>query len=273
MVAVASADASPDLVAASPTQPDARATRAPRRAWTSEEDTKLAYAVETTGKKKCGEEYKTDWVAIAVLVPDRTKKQCKKRWHYTSHSKSDEPTARVGKWTVDEDSTMKDAVEKHNGKNWEAIAALVPGRSKRQCMKRWHDFLHPKSDETTARVGKWTTEEDAELTDAVEKHKGGDWAAISTLVPGRTRNQCYKRWHNAMHLKSDETTARVGKWTTEEDVKLKDAVEKYSGKNWVAISALVPGRTKNQCCNRWHDALHPKRPHARVTGQQKKMSS
>jgi hypothetical protein len=36
----------------------------------------------------------------------------------------------------------------------------------------------------------------------------------------------------------------VGEWTTEEDVKLTDAVEKYSGKNWVAISALVPGRTK-----------------------------
>jgi hypothetical protein len=30
-------------------------------------------------------------------------------------SKSDETTAREGKWITDEDSTLKDTVEKHNG--------------------------------------------------------------------------------------------------------------------------------------------------------------
>jgi hypothetical protein len=37
---------------------------------------------------------------------------------------------------------------------------------------------------------------------------------------------------------------------------LKDAVQTHGGKNWVAIVALVPGRTKKTCCNRWqHDIM------------------
>jgi hypothetical protein len=103
-------------------------------------------------------------------------------------SKSDNTTARKGKWTTDEDSTLADAVEKYKGGDWAGIAALVPGRTKKQCLSRWNIALHSKSDETTVRKGKWTTDEDSTLTDAVEKHNGGDWAAISKLVPGRSRH-------------------------------------------------------------------------------------
>jgi hypothetical protein len=39
--------------------------------------------------------------------------------------------ARTGKWAEDEDIKLKDAVETHGGNNWGAIAALVPGRTKR----------------------------------------------------------------------------------------------------------------------------------------------
>jgi myb proto-oncogene protein len=121
--------------------------------------------------------------------------------------------ACVGKWTAEEDCKLKDAVEKHNGKNWEATAALLPGRTKKQCAKRWRYVLDNKSDETTARAGRWATDEDSSLIDAVEKHKGKDWAAIAELVPGRTKHQCRGRWHRwQADTKSDETTARVGKW-------------------------------------------------------------
>ena len=80
-VAVASPDAGTDPVADKPMQPNAGAAWASRRLWTSEEDTRLTSAVETTCKKKhCGE-YKMDWVAISELVPGRTKMQCWSRWH------------------------------------------------------------------------------------------------------------------------------------------------------------------------------------------------
>jgi hypothetical protein len=61
------------------------------------------------------------------------------------------------------------------------------------------------------------------------------------------------RWYDSLRSKSDGTTAHVGKWTKEEDSTLKNAVEKHNGEDWAAISALVLGRTKKQCCHRWHD--------------------
>jgi hypothetical protein len=128
---------------------------------------------------------------IGLLFPSwfrvERKKPCKGRWHNELDSKSDEATARAGeKWTADEDSTLADAIKKHNGADWAAISALVLGRTKTQCNGRWNNELDYKSDETTARKGKWTADEDSTLTDAVKKYNGEDWAAISSLVPGRT---------------------------------------------------------------------------------------
>jgi hypothetical protein len=48
----------------------------------------------------------------------------------------------------------------------------------------------------------------------------------------------------------------MGKWTAEEDAKLTDAVKKYD-KEWVAVAPLVPGRTNNQCRQRWVNYLDP----------------
>jgi hypothetical protein len=213
---------------------------------TTEEEVKLENAV----KKYNGE----DWASIAALVPGRTKIQCTSRWHNNLHPKSDETTARKGRWTSDEDGTLADAVEKYNGEDWAAISELVPGRTNRQCWYRWLNELDPTSDETTARKGKWTLGEDSKLMDAVEKHNGVDWAAIAALVPGRTKTQCNSRWNNELDSKRDETTARAGeKWTAGEDSTLMDAVEKYNGADWAAIAVFVPGRTKIQCTNRWHN--------------------
>jgi hypothetical protein len=260
---VAAPVASPDtrstyLVAASPMQPNVGAARAPRRRWKPEEDTKLTTAVKTTCKKKFGDEYRTDWFAAAALVPGRTKQQCESRWDVLLLAcKGDGRTTRVGKWTTDEDNMLKAAVKKHYGKDWAAIAALVSGRTRKQCSCRWHEKLRPKTDGTTARSGSWTTDEDSTLKDAVEKHKGKNWDAISALVSGRTKVQCNKRWHENLRPKTDETTTRTGRWTADEDNTLKDAVEKLKGEDWAAITALVPGRTIKQCSSRWHDNLRP----------------
>jgi hypothetical protein len=173
--------------------------------WTTEEEAKLKDAVD----KRYGE----DWAAISELVPGRTKKQCWDKWQelLVFNSKKNETTSSGGKWTTEEDAKLRDAVvEKHNGKDWAAISELVPGRTKPQCTKRWHYVSDSKSDETTARVGKWAREEDVKLIDAVEKHNG-DWAAISELVLGRTKPQCTKRWHDVSDSKSDGTTAPKGK--------------------------------------------------------------
>jgi hypothetical protein len=71
------------------------------------------------------------------------------------NSKSDETSAPRGKRTADEDSTLADAVEKHDGNNWDAFDALVPGREEKQWWHRWNQVLYSK-DEMNVRVGKWT---------------------------------------------------------------------------------------------------------------------
>jgi hypothetical protein len=57
----------------------------------------------------------------------------------------DPPNGRTGKWAEDEDSKLKDAVQRYGGKNWAAITALVPGRTEKQCFCRWKRRIDPNS--------------------------------------------------------------------------------------------------------------------------------
>jgi hypothetical protein len=225
--------------------------------WTSVEDAQLTRAVTTTPKKKYKGEFNLDWVAISAQVSGRTKTQCNNRWRSTLDPNIDRANGRTGSWAEDEDINLTDAVRAHGAKNWKKIAALVPGRTKRQCHKRWCDTLSSTNDSVTARAGIWTEDEDIQLKNAVHKHAGKDWAAIAILVSGRTREQCHNRWHRSLDPSIDQTLGRSGKWKEDEDIKLKNAVHKHGGKNWAAIAALVPGRTSSQCSNRWHRVLDP----------------
>jgi hypothetical protein len=224
--------------------------------WMPEEDAKLNSAVTNTSKKKWGTEYKTDWAAVAALVPSRTTQQCRDRWRQVLAPSIDRSNRRRGKWTSDEDSKLKDAVQTHCGKNWDAITALVTGRSKVQCSSRWHDFLDPTIDRATGRTGRWGEYEDIKLKDAVQTHGGKNWGAIAALVPGRTNGQCSYRWHDVLKSNIDQVTGRKS-WTADENSKLKDAVQTHRGKNWETVATLVPGRTKVQCSSRWHQVLDP----------------
>lgn len=48
-----------------------------------------------------------------------------------------------------------------------------------------------------------------------------------------------------------------GKWSADEDELLRDAVERYGGKNWKKISEELAGRTDVQCLHRWQKVLRP----------------
>jgi hypothetical protein len=127
---------------------------------------------------------------------------------------------------------------------------------------------------TTGAHRHWTREEDEKLTSAVtstRKKKRGkkyitNWGAITALVPGRTEVQCRKRWHDAAVSKIDPAVACKGKWTADEDEKLKNAVPPHGGKversfsvatdgiiPWILVSArrrhmqVIGRRTKTRC--------------------------
>jgi hypothetical protein len=142
-------------------------------------------------------------------------------------------------------------VQRHGGKNWWAVAALVPGRTKKQCRNRWHDVLDPSVARTAGRNGSWTEDEDRKLASAVHTVGGNKWVAIAVLVPGRTKAQCRSRWNCISISTIDRTTAYTGKWEEDEDIKLKNAVQMHGGKSWDEIALLVPSRTKSQCWHRW----------------------
>jgi hypothetical protein len=110
----------------------------------------------------------------------------------------DQTTKQKGKWTEEEDGKLIRAAEKFAVTRWKAIAALIPGRTKKQCWNRWQYALDPSIVRTTERTGRWLPEEDDKLVGAVEKHNGKNWDAIATLVPSRTKRQCMDRWHKVL---------------------------------------------------------------------------
>jgi hypothetical protein len=222
--------------------------------WTPQQDAKLSAATSIC-KTKHGKKDRIDWAAVAALVPDRTKKQCCRRWYDVLIPGIDRATGHKGKWTEDEDSKLKDAVQKHGGENWGAIAALVPDRTTEQCYDRWRNVLNPNIDRTSGRTDNWTAAEESKLKDAVQTQGDKNWGAIAALVPERTPEQCYHIWHNVLDPSVDRANGRKGMWTEDEDSKLKDAVQTQGGKKWGAIAALVPGRSYKQCYHRWHHVL------------------
>jgi hypothetical protein len=226
--------------------------------WTPEEDANLNSAVMNTCKKKHGKECKTDWVAISILVPDRTRRQCHDRWRRVLNPSIDRANERLGRWTEDEVIKLKDAAQTHGGKNWDAIALLVPGRTIIQCSSRWHKAVDASIDRTKERTGKWAEDEDIKLKDVVQTLGEKNWGAIAALVPGLGEKQCCNRWNHVLDPSIDRTNRRRGKWAEDEDIKLKDAVQTHGGKHWGAIAALVPDRTQNQCYERWKNVLDPR---------------
>jgi hypothetical protein len=65
-----------------------------------------------------------------------------------------------------------------------------------------------------------------------------NWIAISAVVQSRMPTQCYER----LVLLSGNGDRRRGKWTLLEDADLTTTE---------AVAPLVPGRTKDQCRERW----------------------
>jgi hypothetical protein len=246
-------DAKNDCVTDSQSNP--RATGA---TWTREEDAELTSAVTNTNEMIWGNtKYRTDWVAIAALLKGRTKTQCLRRWHNFLKASVAQTVEPLDTWKIDEDIKLTSALQRYGGKNWKAAAALLPGRTKNECKNRWNDVSKNSIDQVAVRSGTWTEAEDDKLKDAVHRHSRRDWSVIATMVPGRSKSQCRGRWYGALNPNTALTAGSSGPWTEDEDSKLTSAVQRYGDKNWIGITALVPGRTKKQCRNRWHNALNP----------------
>ena len=224
-------------------------TGAPRKKqckkWTKGEDVLLIAAMHQYDEKK-----DILWRVLDKCVPGRTSKQCYNRWNSALN-----PELKHGPWSDKEDALLIGLQKKH-GSAWSTITRLIPGRSHWHVYNRWNskEFQRKysmQSDENSRKGQrkKWSKGEDVLLIAAV--HRCGNKETIprrifDQCVPGRTRRQCYRRWHYVLNPE-----LKHGPWSDKEDALLFDLQKKH-GSNWFKISSLIPGRSNKHVCNRWN---------------------
>eukprot|EP00871_Galdieria_phlegrea_P002953 jgi/Galph1/3659/GphlegSOOS_G2370.1 len=106
---------------------------------------------------------------------------------------------------------------------------------------------------TEARKNKpFTPEEDERLKWRVESFTGSvPWQEISKEFDNRPYEVLYRRYFDIL-----EGLKNYSPWTTEEDKKLLELVEKW-GHQWTFISRSLPGRTPYQCFYHYNWAIKP----------------
>jgi hypothetical protein len=100
-----------------------------------------------------------------------------------------------GSWTSHEDDLLRAAVQRLGTSHWDAIAAVVKGRTATQCRERWLFRLSPGLKK--APVEKW--EDDIILEQ--RKKVGNHWTLIAAGLPGRTSCSVKNRWYTVLRKK------------------------------------------------------------------------
>lgn len=64
--------------------------------------------------------------------------------------------------------------------------------------------------------------------------------------------ECLHRWSKTLN-----PNIKRGRWTLEEDNRLRLACHAYQNHNWIKIQQHIPGRTDVQCRERWCNIINP----------------
>ncbi|CAA6661262.1 unnamed protein product [Spirodela intermedia] len=186
-----------------------------------------------------------NWERLASMyLPGRSGAECEARW-----LNCEDPLINHNPWTTHEEKKLLHIVQTKGIYNWIDIAiSLATHRTPFQCLVRYQRSLNPcilKKD--------WTEGEDSQLRAAVETFGEDNWQLVASYMEGRTGPQCSNRWRKSLH----PSRRKVGRWSVDEDKRLKVAVILFGAKNWNKIAQFTPGRTQVQCRERWVNCLDP----------------
>lgn len=148
------------------------------------------------------------------------------------------------RWTTAEDQILREQVDAQQsqgiGKDWCQVASALPGRTNKDCRKRWHNSVTEG-----LKKGQWSKSEDQLLTHGMHRY-GPQWTKVATCVSTRSADQCAKRWQQSLDPRLDRSD-----WRENEDAALLVAVERL-GRHWKDIQEqFLPHRSKNCVKNRY----------------------
>jgi Myb-like DNA-binding domain len=147
--------------------------------WSQTEDALLVQNVNAHGEH--------NWTEIAFHMHGRTAQQCLHRY-----AKVLQPGIKHGVWSLDEDIRLVAAITLLRPDlaniSWTRVGQFVPTRTDVQCRERWTNKLVPNRN-----LGAFTAVEDARLCQ-MYGDIGPRWAIIAENLPGRSDNQCLRRF-------------------------------------------------------------------------------
>lgn len=146
---------------------------------------------------------------------------------------------KSGKWTEQEDQTLKETIERYGAKNWKKIWRFVPGRTSIQCLHRWTKILKPG-----LIKGPWNVKEDQLLKKWVAENGPCRWSEATKIITGRSGKQIRERWFNTLN-----PTLKKGNWNNIEEQILIKLVMRF-GSKWSKLVQFFEGRTENSIKNR-----------------------
>ncbi len=157
-------------------------------------------------------------------------------------------------WDNTKRSKLLKVVKQDNSKTldsaaWEEIAKEV-GQGVRafDCFQQYYNNLNPEVNHKD-----WTVEEEKNLLALTKHHGSHNWHLIAEeLGTGRTPVACLRHYQQTLNPE----LVNSADWSVEEDTLLRDAVERFGAGKWQHIASQLPGRSAQQCLNRWRKSVN-----------------
>ncbi|THV05502.1 hypothetical protein K435DRAFT_961250 [Dendrothele bispora CBS 962.96] len=187
-----------------------------------------------------------NWTVVAERVNDistvkRTPEELRIKWVGDRR-----PSINHAEWTKAESEMVKLIVQRRQEEqkvHWVDIAKeLDTNRTPIECMRR--GITRPRH--------VWSVEGDRRLLEGIQLYGIENWSHVALHVSEHaTPGQCQMRY-----MRTLDPALKKGAWSAEEDERLQSVVS-VLGPVWQEVAVFVPGRTNEQCRERYTECLMP----------------